>query len=330
MKMTLAFKRTSSIIAASLAAFFLIALSGCNKDEGDPPTASFTYTVTDLSVAFTFTGSDAESYSWDFGDGNTSTDQNPTHMYSAGGTYTVVLTATNENGDDDDSQDVTVEATTSEAPQLSFGDADGAFYAINAVSVSNVGGFPVEVIVGSAVAWFVNGGTDFVDVGEVSFSQGSKTGTLDQNPNNAYTWVETDFTSSGFNKDGGVEWNIEGGNGHSSLNGLSNGWPFPSTSEISESSDNISGSGDYTLTHNGSISDADSNIFMIAGPDATVMKTVDGATTSVTFTAAEMGTLGSGAGIMQIASYNIFDQSLGGKKYYLVNESVASKNVTID
>jgi len=322
---TIAYQKFTAITVASL---LLFAFTGCKKD--DPPTANFTYQVAELSVSFTYAGTDAESYSWDFGDGNSSTVQNPSHTYGAGGTYTVVLTATNEDGDDEESQDVLVEASTAEAPQLSFGDADGAFYSINAVSVSNVGGFPVEVIVGSAVAWFVNGGTDFVDVGDVSFAQGSKSGTLDMNANNTYTWVETDFTSSGFNKSGGVEWTIDGGNGHGSISGLANGFPFPSTSEINESSDNISGSADYTLMHNGSISDADSTIFMISGPNGTVMKTVDGFTTSVTFTSTEMGTLGAGTGIMQIASYNIYDQALGGKKYYMVNESVASKNVTID
>ena len=38
------------------------------------------------------------AWAWDFGDSNTSTAQNPTHVYAAGGTYTVTLTVTNSAG----------------------------------------------------------------------------------------------------------------------------------------------------------------------------------------------------------------------------------------
>lgn len=40
------------------------------------------------------------SWLWNFGDGQTSTDQNPTHLYTAGGSYTVSLTVKNKFGED--------------------------------------------------------------------------------------------------------------------------------------------------------------------------------------------------------------------------------------
>lgn len=61
---------------------------------GNSFTASGTGTPT---VNFTPADQTATSYAWDFGDGNTSTDMNPTHVYAAGGTYTVSLVISNGN-----------------------------------------------------------------------------------------------------------------------------------------------------------------------------------------------------------------------------------------
>ena len=66
------------------------------------PTAAWSDTVTGLSVAFTDLSTTPvgtiAAWAWDFGDSNTSTAQNPTHVYAAGGTYTVTLTVTNSAG----------------------------------------------------------------------------------------------------------------------------------------------------------------------------------------------------------------------------------------
>jgi PKD repeat protein len=68
----------------------------------DPPTASFTSDCTQLSCTFDSaesTDSDGtiDQYAWDFGDGNISTEANPTHVFAAGGSYTVTLTVTDND-----------------------------------------------------------------------------------------------------------------------------------------------------------------------------------------------------------------------------------------
>lgn len=54
-----------------------------------------------LTVAFASTvsgGVGPYSYFWDFGDGSTSTEANPTHVYTAGGTYSAELTVADDCG----------------------------------------------------------------------------------------------------------------------------------------------------------------------------------------------------------------------------------------
>jgi len=319
--------------AIALTLIALVSFTDCNKDDDDvdpAATASFTYTVEGNTATFTFTGSDATSYSWEFGDGETSMEENPTHTYSAAGTYTVTLTVEGAGGSDSESQDVTIEETASAAsPELSLGDADGVFYAINTITTQSVAGFETTIKLATAVAWFTDGGSSFVDAGVVSFENSSLDGNLEIQSNNAYTFVETTIPSSGFSNNG-VEWSITGGSGHSSINGLANLFPFPTVSKVDEAATDISGASSYTLVHDGSINNADSSIFAVHGPDGSVMKTVAGTTTSVTFTASEMASVGEGNGILQIASFKITNQTLGDKKYYMVNESVASKNVMIN
>jgi len=325
---TYTFSKLFAVMALALT------FSACDRggeDPGDAPESDFTASVQGMDVTFTFTGSGTvDDYAWDFGDGESSSDANPTHTYAAGGSYEVTLEVSNDNGTDESTQTVEIEsASTATNPELNLGDADGAVYAINTISITEVQGFEIETKLGVGVAWFTDG-TSFVDVGTVSWAQGSNGADLTRNDNNSYTYTETTIPSEGFNSNGGVTWSIDGGNGHGSINGLSNGWPFPSTKKISETNSNISGSAEYTITHDGSITDADSSYFSIYGADGSVMKRVDGTTTSVTISASEMATLGTGSAIIQIASFNIYSTELGGKKYYAVNESVATKQVTID
>lgn len=67
-----------------------------------PPVASFTDGCIKLDCGFTDTSTDSDgtisNWTWDFGDGATSSLQNPSHVYSAGNSYTVNLTVTDNDG----------------------------------------------------------------------------------------------------------------------------------------------------------------------------------------------------------------------------------------
>ncbi|MEO6584092.1 MAG: PKD domain-containing protein, partial [Ferruginibacter sp.] len=72
-----------TILAKPVAAFTGSPLSSCQAP---------------LTVNFTNTSSGSTGAIWDFGDGSTTTQPNPTHVYLAGGAYTVRLIATNGSG----------------------------------------------------------------------------------------------------------------------------------------------------------------------------------------------------------------------------------------
>ena len=78
-----------------------------NLREGQPPTASFTFSPSYPFAGHnvTFNGSDSSdpdgsitNYEWDFGDGNASTGMLVVHSYSAAGTYAVTLKVRDDGG----------------------------------------------------------------------------------------------------------------------------------------------------------------------------------------------------------------------------------------
>jgi PKD repeat protein len=70
----------------------------------EPPNAQFVPTIVEeLRASFDASRSrDVDgrvvSYAWDFGDGTTGSGAQPSHLYAAGGTYTVTLTVTDDRG----------------------------------------------------------------------------------------------------------------------------------------------------------------------------------------------------------------------------------------
>ena len=82
--------------------------SGCTHTQTHDitinPNPSVDFTVPDVCFNETSTFTDAtsgatiSSWAWDFDDGSTSSSENPTHVYAAGGTYSVTLVATSDAG----------------------------------------------------------------------------------------------------------------------------------------------------------------------------------------------------------------------------------------
>jgi PKD repeat protein len=111
------------------ALILLSAAVGCGKDSNGPenssPTADFASSCTDLSCSFTNLSSDADgqlaSYTWDFGDGQAASAQNPSHLFAAGGQFSVKLTvADNLGAQAQRTKTVSVTLPLSGAPAAAF------------------------------------------------------------------------------------------------------------------------------------------------------------------------------------------------------------------
>jgi PKD repeat protein len=124
-----------------------------------PPTASFTATPTGLSTAFNAAGSTdpdgtVASYDWDFGDGSPhATVVAPTHVYAAGGTYTVTLVVTDNLGASGSASQAVTVVKPNVPPTASFTAAASAL----AVSVDASGSTDDGTITG--YAWDFGDGT---------------------------------------------------------------------------------------------------------------------------------------------------------------------------
>jgi hypothetical protein len=105
--------------------------------------------------------------------------------------------------------------------------------------------------------------------------------------------------------------------------------PMPSGAKYSGSA-TIPLNASFTLSSSKTITDADSVIYQIIGNAATLRKIVAGSVPSVSFTAAEMTSLSAGGGYIQIVPFNISSTFIAGKKFYFVNESVATHTVTFN
>lgn len=242
-----------------------------------------------------------------------------------------------DNDDDDDpdsnnNDNNNNEETEESAPTPTVGpNADAALVSIklySVTSVPNVGDVEVETGLATAV-FFDNGSTTLLlDAGEVT----AEDEMLTRNSNNSYTYVpgQPDMTNpsvTGIDFDNATNWEVAG-SGEVDAFSTTHTDNWPQVGDLSAPA-TIDGSAEFTLSVT-NIDDADSVIFHVSGPDGTLLVTKAGNATSHTFTAAEMGSIGTGAGIVQVAPYNYRSKSLVGLQVYLVKETVRSKSVTIE
>lgn len=179
--------------------------------------------------------------------------------------------------------------------------------------------------IGFGVGVFGNLATGaYVSAGAVSLN----TKALTAQSNQSYVYTPGAAEPTGIDFSSGASWNVAGGNGfaaftHTTSNEVPSGPKYSGATTIPRNAE-------YTLSSSIAILSADSVIFNVISPTATLTKVRAGNVASVTFTAAEMGTLGAGSGYVQIVPYNYEYAVYGGKTVYFVNESVSTTSVTFN
>lgn len=212
-------------------------------------------------------------------------------------------------------------------PTVQPSDADAVLIALSTVTYVDFSGFKTEIPIGLPVAIFMDG-SSFKNVGAVT----CETKSLERQDNNSYVHIPNATDATGVSYSGTIEWDVEGGSGFPALVHSSNG-TFPGNVEPSiANNDAIDISKEFTLSTVNTISNADSVIFGVYGPDAVLLVTLAGTESSHTFSASEMTSLGKGGGYAQIAAYKMAEeQTLGtGEKVYYVNEKVNTTVVNFE
>lgn len=197
-----------------------------------------------------------------------------------------------------------------------------ALVGIKTISTTSTPIGPVNMEIGTAVAAFSeDGGASFMTGGTVSLDANN----LSAQSNNSYIYTPGQSNPTGISFGSTQNWV-----------GTGAGWPaftasttigFPSVTEISSS--DVTMSSGYTLNCGAAIS-ADSIYFSVYGPNGSAMKLVAGGTSSYTFSASELSGLGSGSGFIQIVGINYDSQTIGGRAYYILNETARTKQININ
>ncbi|MDG1476352.1 MAG: hypothetical protein P8Q14_04345 [Vicingaceae bacterium] len=202
--------------------------------------------------------------------------------------------------------------------QPSFVGADASLWAVNSISNTSVAGQTITTTIGTGVGIFLDGSSNFVDVGALQLNGNA----LTLNPNNSYVFVPGTTMPLGitFNS---VDWSVAGGNGFPAITkNVTIG--FPTVSEITSSA-NVTKANGYTLSVN-NVSGADSVLFLVGG----INKTIPGNATSCTFSSNELSGLDDGATVVQVAAYISTNETLSGKVIYYGNETVQTKTTTVE
>lgn len=217
--------------------------------------------------------------------------------------------------------------TNTGTPSPAPASGDGAIVSVLSETKTVVSGFPITTSLGTAVAVFGNlaGGT-YSDAGAITLN----TKSLTKQSNNSYVFTPSATDITGIDLSGSLNWSVGGGSGVSAFTYDASAQGMPSANEISGSFTTINSANSFTLSTSGSISNSDSVYFQLSGPTSTVLKRVAGNTSSVTFSASEVQSVGKGSGIVTIAPWNWTVQTLGGKQINVVNELALTRVVTIE
>lgn len=211
--------------------------------------------------------------------------------------------------------------TTPGAYTPSFAGEFGALIAIKTLSTTDSPIGPMDMEIGTAVAVFSqNSGAAYVSAGTVSVDSE----VLSMQDNKSYVYM-IDFTKpTGLDFGSTVSWEGTGSTWEAFATSTSQG--FAGVNPIT--SGDVSKGSDYTLT-SGYVANADSILYAVYGPSGSKMMMVGANTTSYTFSASDLSGLGEGSGFTQVVGLNYDKQVIGGKDYWLINESVRTKQIKI-
>lgn len=232
----------------------------------------------------------------------------------------------NSNAIVDDGSCQTVAGGTASQPGSytpTFTGEFGALIAIKTIStVTNpiIGTYDVEL--GTAVAVFRSAGsTDNVSAGNVAVNSN----TLTAQTNGSYVFTPGAQDPTGIDFSGSASWTGSGSTWNSFTANTNQG--FAVVPQITSTDINTTAA--YTLSTT-SITNADSILFAVYGPSGTKQVIVAGTNTSHTFSASDMSTMGTGSGYIQIVGLNYDPQIISSKNYYLINETVRTKQVSFN
>lgn len=210
----------------------------------------------------------------------------------------------------------------------------GVLVGINTISTVDPGfGLPVyDLNLGTAVAFFTeNGGSTMVDAGAVSLSLNSNNYGLTKQSNNSYSYIPQAGSTTG------IDFSNVSSSNYATYSGVGATWPsfslgiakpFSTISEITSGDVTVGSS--YSIAVN-TISGADSIYFALHSPTGSkyIMKAGNFGG-NYTFTSAETSGLGKGNGYVQVVGISYkgdYPFVVGGKNYYVLNETVRTKMV---
>lgn len=219
----------------------------------------------------------------------------------------------------------TPQAYVASNPSPVFNNADGVLAAFQTLSYQTIAGFETDIKADVATGVFFNTSNTYYDGGLVKVN----THDLTMQTNNSYasvsqstTTLDLDFGSAG------NRWEVAGSANvpvidHTTIRGM------PSNVKFSTEIKTVNTANDLTVSIVSAPNTCDSILYLVAGNDKTLAKTVYRNVTSVTFSAADLNDF-TGSGVVQVAPYNFEFSQENGKIIYYINEKVISSLVTFE
>lgn len=216
---------------------------------------------------------------------------------------------------------------SSGAPSPTYTTGDGAIVALLTKTSSVNFGIPVDLELGTGVAVFGNLSTGtYTDAGKITLNDKE----LTKQSNNSYVYTPEATNPTGIDDfDTQIKWMVT--TPSFTYNAKTSGRSMPyGGNRISTSITTVNTASDFTLSAESTIYNADSIYFQVVGSKGVALKRMGNNVKSVTFTAAELSSIGaSTAGSVTIAAWNHEYKSLGGKNIHVINELALSKIVEV-